>query len=157
MQGIFWLAVKDQELTPIQSEEEEELAAPETTDTAPPPTTPYNAVLTFQGLVVQLFEEKEGQEGSVVRKLMIILPLSFFFLSVYLTLNSLSLWSLSPCASLFLPFYLCVYVSIHLSLILSFFFVCGRCLYVSISQCFVSMFAFFHFFPHVINMATEQT
>lgn len=72
MLWYFWLAVKDQELTPIQSEEEENLADPETADTAPPPTTTYNAVLTFQGLVVQLFEEKEGQEGSVVRKLPVL-------------------------------------------------------------------------------------
>lgn len=72
MLWYFWLAVKDQELIPIQSEEEEELAAPENADTAPPPTTPYNAVLTFQGLVVQLFEEKEEQEGSVVRKLPVL-------------------------------------------------------------------------------------
>lgn len=73
MLWYFWLAVKDQELTPIHSEEEEEeLAAPENADTAPPPTTPYNAVLTFQGLVVQLFEEKEEQEGSVVRKLPVL-------------------------------------------------------------------------------------
>nr|XP_034335213.1 vacuolar protein sorting-associated protein 13A isoform X3 [Crassostrea gigas] len=53
------------ELSPHQSGDEEELTAPETTDTAPAPTTPYNAVLTFQGLVVQLFEEKQGQDGSV--------------------------------------------------------------------------------------------
>lgn len=130
MHGIFWLAVKDQELTPIQSEEEEELAAPEMTDTAPPPTTPYNAVLTFQGLVVQLFEEKEGQEGSVVRKLMIILPLSFFFLSVYLTLNSLSLSDLSLPVPLFFFHSICVCMclSISLSFCHSFLSVVGVCM-----------------------------
>ncbi|XP_056015608.1 intermembrane lipid transfer protein VPS13A-like isoform X3 [Ostrea edulis] len=51
----------DTELSPHQIGSMEELSAPDTTDAGSAPTTPYNAVLTFQGLVVQLFEEKEEE------------------------------------------------------------------------------------------------
>lgn len=114
----------EQELSPHQSGDEEELTAPGTTDTAPAPTTPYNAVLTFQGLVVQLFEEKQGQEGSVVNRqppsLSLSLSVYFSFYQSFPVLsfvlnffNSVSSFSLSVSLSLSL------YIYLSLSLFLS--------------------------------------
>ncbi|XP_061177627.1 intermembrane lipid transfer protein VPS13A-like [Saccostrea echinata] len=58
-------SMEDKELPPPQTGSEDELPAPETTEAPPAPTTPYNAVLTFQGLVVQLFEEKQQEDHSL--------------------------------------------------------------------------------------------
>lgn len=62
----------DTELSPHQIGSMEELSAPDTTDAGSAPTTPYNAVLTFQGLVVQLFEEKEKENQPLVNRFLLI-------------------------------------------------------------------------------------
>nr|XP_022286655.1 vacuolar protein sorting-associated protein 13A-like isoform X3 [Crassostrea virginica] len=58
--------VENTELSPPETGEVEELSDSDTPQPGPAPSAPYNAVLTFQGLVVQLYEEGEEKEG--VRK-----------------------------------------------------------------------------------------
>lgn len=70
MINFFTCVVENTELSPPETGEVEELSDSDTPQPGPAPSAPYNAVLTFQGLVVQLYEEREEKEGVRVTPLL---------------------------------------------------------------------------------------